>query len=1071
MNSQDLSAPQQRQGEDDDGSEYEDVIEERELEVEDESYVTGSDDDEYDEETTENYEEEEEEEQENLLSFSTFPLEALRGQHIMVVVAFNRFIAVGTNRGVVALVETSGMVVRMLNKHVNPISDVSCDAMEEHVGSSDKSGVVTVQNLYDEQGFYRKEFDVPIHSMALHPKYSRNEDRPIVVGGGDKVMLITKARILGHRKSTVLQERRGRVYLVRWCGPDLIAWASDRGVQLYSYTGRAMVQFVARPLDASRLEFYPCSLVWEAPRTLSWGWGDWVQVLHVYELRMEERLRWGTEFLSRTHRVEVMPAILPHTATEPCRVCGIAPFGPDRYLVLACTLEQEGYMKELEVRIVERATFVNVFRGRLHTKYKHPLQYSLTFSAGGGSAAAVAATSTTASKVTPTSLLPSLLSASAALSESVFFIACVDAVIKVTPTDDDQHVEYLLKVGRFKEAYSYARTHSLRQHEAAGIGYHLLQHLFSEKKYDEVAASLPEVVKEDYLEWERWICQFDQDGMSDLLVDVLPIHSGSAGEKTAEDGKASQKNTRIGEEYYELVLLRCLEKDVLCFQRAVHKFRGMFRPQVVCNAAERHYNDWNMQGALGVIPDEKRKALGDTYGLLLQLGGHYDKALQVLLRVDNSDELFKLIRKEKLFAEAIEVLPALFARNEDRTIELLLEHVHPTDAAVDDATTTAALLSRSRFTPAAVVQRLERTQRRYLWAYLKALQSRDKAVYAALSETHAQLFATLFIENEPAGLLPFLRDNSAHLTKLREIFALCKKHQLLEEMVFLLARMGKEEEGLRIIVYDMKSVRKAVEFIADIPNAEDRLQLYKSLVQMSVEVNATLRSRNGQKYLEHRLTEGETWASIAQRYGVDEDDLRVANGAGKPQTGSGDSFMAPSSSYCIVPLNLTEALLRAIVDPSIAGRIALDPTQIVELLPEDEPIPHVGNCISDVARSKANDVRLMTAVVHVATSDLGKQYATLYRQREAAIRVEPGMAVCPFCHQPSLAGVVVFGCSHAYHANCVIGYLAGEGVLLVGPAGVDVGRFFKHPEEYLRADARQKSPCCLLCREVRGAVK
>ncbi|ESL08394.1 hypothetical protein TRSC58_03903 [Trypanosoma rangeli SC58] len=175
----------------------------------------------------------------------------------MVVAAFNRFIVIGTNRGVVALVEMSGVVVRTLNKHVDPISDVSCDTVEEHVGSSDKSGVVTVQNLYDEQCFYRRQFDVSIHSMALHPRYSRNENRPIVVGGGDKVMLITKARILGHRKSTVLQEQCGKVYVVRWCGPDLIAWANDRGVQLYSYTGRAMVRFVARPSDSSRLEVLP----------------------------------------------------------------------------------------------------------------------------------------------------------------------------------------------------------------------------------------------------------------------------------------------------------------------------------------------------------------------------------------------------------------------------------------------------------------------------------------------------------------------------------------------------------------------------------------------------------------------------------------------------------------------------------------------------------------------------------------------------------------------------------------------------------------------------------------------
>ncbi|EKF37899.1 hypothetical protein MOQ_001894 [Trypanosoma cruzi marinkellei] len=1065
---------QQREDEDDKG--YEEVIEE--MEVEEESYISGSYDEEYDDEMTDDEEEEEQkEEQENLLSFSTFPLEVLRGQHIMVAVAFNRFIVIGTNRGVVALVEASGVVLRMLSNHIDPISDVSCDIMEEHVGSSDKAGVVTVQNLSDEQDFYRREFDVPIHSMALHPKYSRSEDRAILLGGGDKVMLITKTRILGHRKITILQERRGKVYAVRWCGPELIAWANDRGVQLYSYTGRAMVHFVSRPVDSSRLEFYRCSLVWEAPRTLTCGWGDWVQVLHVYELRMEERLRWGTEFMSRTHRVEVAPAVRTHTTTEPCRVCGIAPFGPDRYLVLACTLEEEGYMKELEVRIVERTTFGNVFRGRLHTKHKHPLQYSLAFSVGGVSAPAavssmVESSVAATSRVAPTSVPSSMPLLSDTVPASVFFIVCVDAIIKVTPTDDDQHVEYLLRVGRFKEAYSYARTHSLRQHQAVDVGHHLLQHLFAEKKYDEVVSSLAEVVKEDYLEWERWICQFDQQGMSDLLVDVLPIQGGSSREINGDTEDVQEKIPRIGEEYYELVLLRCLEKNVLLFQRAVRKFKGMFRPDVVGHAAELRYNDGDMQGNVGGVNDEQKKALGDTYGLLLKLDGQYDRAFEVLLRVDQSDELFSLIREQKLFLKALEALPALFARNEDRTIELLLEHIYARSAVVDQEEATEAFPLRSFLTPAAVVQRLERAQRRYLWAYLKALQTRDKAVHSALSETHAQLFATLFIENEPSGLFAFLHENSAHLPKLREIYALCKKHQLLEEMVFLLARMGKEEEGLRIIVHDMKSMKKAVQFIADVPNKEDQLQLYKRLVHMTIEMNAALQSRHGQKYFEYRPTEGETWASIARKYDVDEGELRMANGAGNPLHGGGSSSrVAPTSNLCIVPLNLTGALLRAIVDPSISGRVALDPTYVVELLPEDEPMPHVGSSIANVACSKANDVRLMTAVVHVATSDLGKHYETLYRRRGAAIRVEPRMAMCPFCHQPTLADVLIFGCSHTYHANCVIGYLAGEGVLLVQPADVDVGRFFRHLEEYLRPDSRHVSPRCLVCCELQGAVK
>ncbi|KEG09325.1 vacuolar assembly protein vps41 [Trypanosoma grayi] len=1065
----------------DDDAEYEEVVEELEVE-EEESYLSGSYDEEEEEEDV--TDDDDGDEQENLLSFATFPLDGLRGQHIMVVAAFNRFIVVGTNRGLVTLTEATGIVFRTLNKHVDPISDVSCDMSEEHVGSSDKAGVVTVQNLYDERDSYRKEFDVPTQSIALHPRYSRNEDRPIVVGGGDKVMLITKTMFLGHRKATVLQERRGKVHVVRWCGPDLIAWANDRGVQLYSYTSRAMVQLVPRPADSPRLELYRCSLIWEAPRTLICGWGDWVQVMHVHELRMEERLRWGTEFLTRTHRVDVMPAIRTHSTREPCRVCGIAPFGADRYFLLVCTIEQEGHMKELEVRIVERVSFADVYRGRLQTKYKHPLQFSLAFSGGGtgGREGATAVTETAAAAAAAPPLLPLPSSSSSAspldvLSGSAYFIVCVDTVVKAIPISNDDHVEYLIQMDRFEEAYEYAGRYPLRRLQLANIGKGLLQHLFAGQKYKDVVSLLTEILGSDYAEWERWICQFDQHGVSDMLVNVLPPSYKS----NAKDGDSSQGRTdsRIGEEYYELVLFRCLEKDVLSFSVAVHKFKGLFRCDVVCRAVELRYNNWKLHGQSSGISDEQLTALGDAYGLLLRLNGQYDEALQVLLQVDQSGGLFEFVREKGLFAKAIEILPELFTRNEDKTIELLLEyretmrHATGKSDAEDVSSSTQSSLA-----PAAVVQRLEKTERRYLWAYLKALQTRDRAAHAAVSRSRAQLVAALFIENEPSGLLAFLRENSTHLPNLKEIYALCKKHQLLEETVFLLARMGKEEEGLRIIVQDMKSMKKALQYIADIPSEEDQRDLFDKLLHMCLEVNAALPSYGGQRYFEYRPTEGETWSSIAKKYEVDEEELCLANTTWKTaanksnkNTSSSGSHVVSPSGTCVVPLNLIQALLHAVVDPSISGHAALNALHVVELLPEGEPIPHVASCIAAVACSKANDVRLMAAVADVAATDLEKQYGTLYRRQIAAIRVSPGVSLCPFCLRQTFGSSVVFGCSHVYHASCVITYLAGEDALLVQPSEVDISHFFRRPEDYLRPEKQRTSPRCFVCYQVREGVK
>ncbi|KAG8348957.1 vacuolar assembly protein vps41 [Trypanosoma vivax] len=1037
-----------------------------------------------DESYDESYEEDEDssetrlDHEDNLLSFVTLPLNWLNEHHIMVVTALRRFIIIGTNRGDVVLLEAKGgAVFRVLHAHTEPVSDISCDAAEEHVASCDKTGMVVVSSTNEQVEMYRKDFGKSVRSVALHPHYKQLDEHPLVLCGTDDIILVTKSVFPWGRKTTVLQQKRGKVFLVRWCGPDIIAWASERGLLLYSYPGKALLQLIPRPTDSAYLELYRCSLVWEEPCSIICGWGDWVQTVSLYEMSTEDRLRWGPEFCARTHRVDVRPPIRTNKGRHPYRVCGIAPFGTDRYLVLAGMVKQEGCVHQLEVRIVERDTFVNVYRGHISTNYRHSLQFSLAYSIGTG---AISPRGKSVSRGT---------SSHEVLKECAYFIVCVDTVMKAVLTDDDDHVEYLISVDRVAEAYEYAQCHKITRLKLEDIGRCFMHYLFAMARYDEVVTCLPKIVSKNYAEWERWVVQFDQQGVSDLLIDVLPTTVSADNKAGSAESCCAGKDaepTRIGEEYYELIILRCLERNILRFGEAVQRFKGLFRVDVVCRAVGVRYNDCKLHNCSGEVSEDEKKVLGDAYGLLLQLKGQYDDALQVLLHVSGSDELFQLIRDKCLFEKAMELLPELFANNEEKTVQLLLEqlaHIHTNDGAplygdddVEPAEQLPQLVSgrTSPFAPLAIVRRLEWTQRYYLWVYLKALREHNKSAYAQVLNANVHLVATLFIENEPSGVLPFLREYFAFLPNLKDIYALCKKHQLLEEMVFILLRMGKEEEGLHIIVNEMRDVRKALEFIADIPSKDDQLDLYDRLIRMTAELHATLPSNSGGKYIEHKVREGEDITCIARRYGVSEEELKAINplwGMNSdclPVEGGGRSSGAPTAApdVCIVPLNLMQDLLRAVVDPSISNRVALDPALVVKHLPTGEPMPHVGKCIAEVTRCKANDVCLMEAVVGVETSDLLTHFKTLSRRRGCAVRVVPGAVTCPSCHQPAIGGVVAFGCSHVYHANCVVGYLTGENSLLIKNNGVGVEQVFRQPSTRCLLSGGQQSLRCVICHEV-----
>ncbi|CBH11776.1 vacuolar assembly protein vps41, putative [Trypanosoma brucei gambiense DAL972] len=1016
------------------------------------------------------YEEGSEVEQENLLSFSAFPLEAIGGQHVMVITAFRRFVAVGTSRGDVMLLEaTSGVVFRLLHAHTNPISDITCDTSEKYIGSSDMSGLVTIHNLTSGTESYRKDFGRSIKSLSIHPFYGRRDERPAVVSSSDDVMLITKTMFLG-RNVSVIHQKHGKVFCVKWCGADIIAWASETGVVLYSYSGKEVLQSIPRPENSLHLELYNCSLIWEPPRTLTCGWGNWIQEV---VLRVS-----GRESGSRNQRVIVHPPVLTDTLRDPFRVCGMAAFGADRYAVLAATVEQEGCVGELGVRIVDRATFDPVYCARIATSHKHTLQFCLAFTQASCESAFEAPKLTMNNTPQHDPALPT--------KGSMYFVGCGDVIIRAAPADEDDHVQYLLGVGQVPEAYEYAQKYALTRYDLKGIGWRMLQHLLAVGKHEEAAFHLPRIIQYDCTEWETWIVKFDQRGLSHLLADVVPTKLPGNGSQSGCARETGNPSERIGEEYYELLLQRCLEKDVARFRKAVRRLSGLYKLEVICRAAEVRYNDWRLQVHRGSnVPEEEMRDLGDAYGMLLKLNGQYNEALRVLSRVAHSNELFELVQERHLFSEALELLPELFATNEGKTVELLL-----TPAPISSSTTTSsnapATLTEDEndiddhclgppllFPPASVVQRLEFAHRGYLWSYLKALKMHDKAAYKEILRVYVQLVATLFIENEPSGMLQFLRENYSMLPKLKEIYALCKKEQMLDEMVFLLLRMGKEEEGLYVIVHEMKNMRKAVQFVADVPNKEDQTSLYKKLIHMVLEANAGFPSRNGQKYIEHEMKADETLSSIARRYGVDESDLRAANPVLDAEGGGGCSGnvsdlgdVVPQRRTCIVPLDLTKELIEAVVDMSVAHLVTLDPSLIIELLPDEEPMPHVGNCLATVARSKANSVALMEAVVCVATSDLLTCFESFYKRELSCIRVTHDGAVCPLCRRPTSEGVVVFRCLHAHHLRCVVNYFSGDNTLFDSLSNDEVERILKDPDGFINSTQWSGPISCCFCNQL-----
>jgi vacuolar protein sorting-associated protein 41 len=857
-----------------------------------------------------------------------------------------------------------------------------------------------------------------------------------------------------------------------------------------------------------------------------------------------------------TIELRTLQPLRPSRTAFPYRVCGIAPYGPQRYVILASLVDPrtEGVMKDLEVRVVERNSLVDVYRGRMPVRFIHPLQLRLTYldpipshifaaAEGGGNGSCSSAFKPVLDPLSPSPL-------------TQYFILSVDTIVKATPADIDDHVEFLLRTGQFEKAYTYASVHlrQLRRHVLPQVGHQWLLHLF-EKRTTKPAAILkviellPELVPDyDGQAWEQWIYRLDTCGESWRLVALLPgrgcaskvyhldnqddaatgFAAASANAYSpARIAAAATLQASIKREYYDLVLLRCLRHDANLFYAALHKFDSLFTVSVVLKATEAAYRKhctsqgwWSVEegdgeeemegedakggsrtvasptspstkqakredapseacsgaaAAGGTMSRTARWSLAASYGYLLRCAGRFEEAMQILMHLPSSPrsdkELFGLISSEQLFSKTLQLLPELLQRREDATLQLLMEHVAPpspphgsvqhlvSEDAVASALppptspkTTAQLLEASQYGSAedplnieAVVDRLKSSDRLHLLHYLDLVKELYPKKFVETAKRHAQLLATLYIDYDRGSLLPFLKQMSMYVERIRELHALCHKNNYAEEEIFLLFRMGREEEALRILIEKMHDIHRALEFVVSIADRDEQAALFVRLVDFIVNYNASLPCRRkrrdddenedsdddydaavvsgGIRYVLHQTQPGETYASIAQSYHVSADDLRKANRMSTPKSrpgsscpssppmsapkgnprgvyalsdprssGSGGGFAGRSASpgppppaRCIVPLNLFGSLLNALADPQFSEHPALDVRLVLKKLPGDEPIPHAGASIAAIAHTMAEETAFLSTVSQVGERDLMGYYAQLLKRRTAAI--------------------------------------------------------------------------------------
>jgi len=992
-----------------DEEEYEEGDWEEDDGIVERSPVAGGSEDgvEYAEEEEEEFEEEEEEEAGPSLDtyffeYEPWKVDAIKDCTVTAMCASDRAVAVGTSTGEIFLLSADGTcelgIGKRLKGHETAIKDICVDEGCDFVGTVSEGGWVAIESTTSKD-YYHQNFERPLQTLSLHPQYKSHDDKPFVCAGFEgKVILSNRGFLFGTRKTTVLDEKDGRIFATRWSpNGHTLAWASDHSLVLASTRAGKKGVFWREPrtTDALRADLFHCNMFWESETRLTVGWGCQVFVINVRESAFS------------TASAEV----LYYFKTDPqLSLCCLQPYDASRFAAIL-TPNRDGWVPTVQVCVMERTLGNMLSEDQLGLKNNR-----------------------------------------AALASQFQFVQTKDdrgpeyAVyllvfpsgdnVRIRRVNDDDRLELLLREQHHEAAYEFIvnPAHVITRRTREDVGRLYLEALAKQQDFNKLAKVLPEVVGTDERaprKWEDWINRFLAADQGLAILPHVPRQS--------RDRPNRGPSVALPPEVYEVLLKYCLERSLESFKHYIAVFKGLYNAKPVCNVANLRLKSLRAQQRTDARHQASVAILGECVGLLLEEQKRFDEAFMILKDIRGSHEMFAFIQRHHLEKEAFDQLTFLYGKSPKHAMSLIV------DAAADPTSDQGPLA------PTRVLAKI-RANPTFQWDYfcyiarlldpqlaparaasLPTLPSfsgkpvgsrpdveemeRQTGRLKTIVSEHIMELAQRCIDYSPEDLRGFLSE-FGDCGDQTELLKLCLEHGMYEEAAKLQARTGNKQDALTMLIRKLKSVPKAITFIKE----HDDEDLFPTLVATALEVDQELEGRQSLKHFSHRTRDRDTWASIASRYDVDLGKLMTYNGV----VGEASSVPNPVK----VPINLLEALLAAAADSqNIDG---VDPIYLIRQLPANSHIPNLAERLTRIAASKKSHSRLMETIISVLNGDIHAAHAAKIRNARRAVRVVSHRHPCVRCGgnlAATKSNVVTYRCGHMMHCRCAIEAMTDAGAV------------------------------------------
>ena len=701
-----------------------------------------------------------------------------------------KFLILGTNLGQRHMLDALGNVLPNSEikkySHSLAVSQVSIDHKGEFIGTcSGADGRVIITGLYtnvNSHNFQPFPDGRPIYSISLDPLYSKDRSGRRFMTGDERVYLHEKTSVLNfnkYKQIALSAPADGPITCIKWRG-RFAAWCGRRGVSVYDIINMKQISIIKyeTPLPTtSECPVYNRTkgehvtrLAWSNQFTLYISQGDNVKICKI------KKRTDPMELLKERDLPEYKVEIISAFKLDDSWVCGIAPMDDRLVVLLAMPKEERGKVEILVVEALE-----------------DDLNYiSTDVLAMEGD---VAETDTELEeKGERNAASPHDYNLECLLADKQYYVISPHELVIGKPCDMDDHIDWLLDHDKYSDALASAEQNQrlLTRHSVIDIGKRYLDHLLDDLEFSEAAKLSVRVFKNDKRLWQEIaVSKFARINQLKALAPHLPLG-------------ASNNQVQLDKQIYESVLLFLLkDQSDSSSQELLLDLIGQKWPHDL-------YDDSMLVNAVMeiLLGDADNTILQRVLATLFTNQRKYDRAMAMYLKLGHKD-VFGLIRKHDLFDAIHDKIGDLMDLDQQEGLKLFLEHM--------DRLPIELIVQSLQEKPGAGM---------HLFLYLDKLMDKDKDA----SRKYHGLMVSLYADYAPDRLLSFLKASDHY--NLQEALSVCElRIGLIDERVYVLARMGRTKDALELITIEMADIHRAIDFCKEY----DDPSLWDNLIDYSID--------------------------------------------------------------------------------------------------------------------------------------------------------------------------------------------------------------------------------------------